>query len=230
MTRPAEILAQTVAVAFSWHGVLFDAGRRSIHEAIRATFERWGVALTDDELLVSRGPTGRPQIERILSLPRPAEAFRAHHRRWPTVEDIDAMVRDLDPRLLAAAERAAQPNTDACDAIRRLHARGVRTAVVACTPRRLLQPQLDALAAAQVPLDLVVTADEACEPAPAPWGLFEIARQMQVRDAHQLVLVDDCPDGVAAARNAGARSIALAKDGTPSRLADAVISDLSEIR
>ena len=230
MTRPDELLAHSDAVAFSWHGVLFDAGRKSIHEAIRETFARRGVALTDGELYASRGPTGRPQIERLLTLPRVAEAFRTHHRRWPTHEDIDAMQRDLEPRLLEAAERVPEPNAAACDAIRRLHARGIRTAVVACTPRRLLAPQLEALARANLPLDLVVTADEVCEPAPAPWGLFEVARQLQVAAASRLVLVDDCPDGAVAARNAGARSIALAETGLPARHADAQISDLSELR
>jgi len=230
MTRPDELLAQSDAVAFSWHGVLFDAGRKSIHEAIRETFARWGVVLSDEELHASRGPTGRPQIERLLSLPRPAEAFRAHQRRWPRIEDIDAMQRDLEPRLLEAAKRVPEPNTAACDAIRRLHARGIRTAVVACTPRRLLAPQLEALERARLPLDLVVTADEACEPAPAPWGLFEVVRQLQVAVATKLVLVDDCPDGALAARNAGARSIALTDGRAPARNADAQISDLSELR
>jgi beta-phosphoglucomutase-like phosphatase (HAD superfamily) len=230
MTRPDELLAQSDAVAFSWHGVLFDAGRKSIHEAIRETFARWGVVLSDEELHASRGPTGRPQIERLLSLPRPAEAFRAHQRRWPRIEDIDAMQRDLEPRLLEAARRVPEPNAAACDAIRRLHARGIRTAVVACTPRRLLAPQLEALERAGLPLDLVVTADEACEPAPAPWGLFEVVRQLQVAVATKLVLVDDCPDGALAARNAGARSIALTDGRAPARNADAQISDLSELR
>jgi len=52
--RPADATRDVIhavrAVAMSWHGVLFDRGRRAIHRATRATFARWQVALTDAEL------------------------------------------------------------------------------------------------------------------------------------------------------------------------------------
>lgn len=230
MTTPEELLARSRAVAFSWHGVLFDSGRRSIHAAVRATFAQWEVELSDGELHGARGPTGRPQIERLLSNPRVAERFRAAHRRWPTPADLDAMARDLEPRLLEAARRAAEPEPAASEAIRRLHARGVRTAVIACIPRRLLEPQLEALARSGVPLDAVITADEACEPAPAPWGIFEAQRRTDVLDADRFTLIDDCPDGALAARNVGVHAIALSPDGAPQGGFDAVLSDLGQIR
>jgi phosphonoacetaldehyde hydrolase len=229
MPDSAEVLQRAKAVALSWHGVLFDRGRRAIHAALAENFDRWGVAVTEDELVATRGPTGRAQIDRLFGLPRIAEAFRARHGRWATPDDLATMARDLEPRLLAAAASAAEPNADACDALRRLHERGVRTAVICCTPRRLLGPQLDALARAHVPLDCVVTADEACEPAPAPWGIFEAMQQLSLDDASGLVLVDDCPAGWTAARNAGARSLALLADGLPVGDAHATLRSLQEL-
>lgn len=224
-----QALSGTSAIALSWHGVLFDRHRHEIHAAIRSTFAHWGVDLLEAELITSRGPTGRAQIARLLSTARIAERFRSVHHHWATETEIELMERDLEPRLLAAAEAARTPNADACDAIRRLHARGIRTAVIACIPRRLIQPQLDALAAAGVPLDAVVTADEACDPAPAPWGIFEVVRQLGLTDASTLALIDDCPDGATAARNAGARSIGLQSEGAAPLVADATIRELSEV-
>jgi phosphonoacetaldehyde hydrolase len=230
MPHSADPLRDATAVALSWHGVLFDRDRRSIHAAVAATFARWQVQVSTDELTATRGPTGRPHVERLLSMPRIAEAFRAAHGRWAGEDDIASMTRDLEPRLAEAAEAAPQPNEDACRAIRHLHARGLRTAVICCTPRRLLGPQLEALAAANVPLDAIVTADEACEPAPAPWGVFEALRVLGINDAALMALVDDSPAGAVAARNAGARGIALSVAGAAaSSDASATVASLSEL-
>lgn len=213
MPEIRETLRGAQAVAFSWHGVLFDRGRCAIHAAIRETLARWGVELTDAELLETRGPTGRAQLRRLFALPRIAEAFRAAQHRWLTPDDLDTMTRDLEPRLLEAARAACEPNADACAALARLRARGLRTAVICCTPRRLLGPQLEALERAGVPLDCVLTADEACEPAPAPWGIYEATRRLGLEQPSLLVMVDDSPAGATAARNAGARAMALEVPG-----------------
>lgn len=212
-TLPGALVRNAKAVAFSWHGVLFDRDRRAIHAAVAETLARWGVSVHVDELAATRGPTGRPQLERLLSIPRLAEAFRARNHRWVTDDDFAAMLRDLEPRLLAAAQAASEPNADACAALNSLHARGVRTAVICCTARRLLGPQLEALARSGVAVDCVVTADEACEPAPAPWGVFEAVQGLGLDSASDIVLVDDSPAGATAARNAGATGIALAVPG-----------------
>lgn len=218
------------AVAMSWHGVLFDRGRRAIHGATRATFARWQVALTDAELEETRGPAGRPQILRLFALPSVSEAFRRTHGRWVTSDDIAAMMTDLEPRLVEAARIAQEPNQDACDAIRRLHARGVRTAVICCTQRRLLGPQLEALERAGVPIDVLVTADEACEPAPAPWGIFEAVRLLGIDGTGDLALLDDCDDGVRAAQNAGAIAISVRTEGgSPAAGAAGAIRSLDEV-
>ncbi len=213
MIDSSAFFKDATAVAFSWHGVLFDRDRREIHAAMAQTFLQWDVVVTDDDLIATRGPTGRAQIARLFSIARIAEAFRAQHHRWATDSDIDIMALDHEPRLLAAAAATPMPNADACDALRRLHAQGIRTAVICCTPRRLLGPQLQALARADVPIDCLVTADEACEPAPSPWGIFEAVRRLGIASASELVLIDDSPAGSIAARNAGARAVTFISKG-----------------
>lgn len=229
-TSTGDALRGAKAVAVSWHGVLFDRDRAAIHAAVAATFARWGVAVSQDELRSTRGPTGRPQIVRLLSIARVAEDFRARQGRWAAPSDLDAMQRDLESRLLGAAEAAPTPVPEACEAIRRLHARGIKTAVICCTPRRLLGPQLAELERAGLPLDCVVTADEACEPAPAPWGIFDVLQRLGIDDAADLALIDDSPAGATAARNAGAVGVALAVAGQPAGSdAQAVLGGLDEI-
>ncbi len=223
------LLHNAKAVAFSWHGVLFDRDRRAIHAALAETFARWTVIVTESELVATRGPTGRPQIDRLFALPRVAEAFRTAHGRWATSEDLAAMTRDLEPRLIVAATVAAEPNRDACALLERLRARGLQTAVICCTPRRLLGPQLEALARAGLPIDCVLTADETCEPAPEPWGIFEASRRLGLERTEDLVLIDDSPAGASAARNAGARSIALTPSGASASDANATLRSLEDV-
>jgi phosphonoacetaldehyde hydrolase len=224
-----DFAGKSRAVVVSWHGVLFDRGRRAINAAVGQTFARWSVTISEPALIATRGPTGRPHIERLFALPEVSEAFRAKHGHWVTSDEVDAMVADLEVRLIEAAQEARTPNADACDALRRLHAHGIQTAVICCTPRRLLQPQLDALVAAEVPLDVIVTADEACAPVPAPWGIFEALRQLGLERASDLTLIDDCEDGARAARNAGVRMVALSTPGAPPITADAVIERLEDV-
>lgn len=140
------------------------------------------------------------------------------------------MLTDLEPRLVEAARAAQVPNQDACNAIRRLHARGVRTAVICCTQRRLLGPQLEALEREGVPIDALVTADEACEPAPAPWGIFEAVRLLGIDGTGDLTLLDDCDDGVRAAQNVGAIAISVRTEGgNPATGAAGAIHFLDEV-
>lgn len=227
MPHSGDPISTAKAVVVSWFGVLVDRDRRLVHAATRASIGRWGVEVSDEELVASRGPTGRAQFERLCSMSRVAEEFRARHRRWVGEEDLLAMARDLEPRLAAAAIHA--PNADACDALRLLRARGLQTAAICCAPRQAIARQLEALAQAGVELDCIVTADEVREPAPAPWAIFEVQRQLGLPRASDLVLIDDTPSGPLAARNAGARSIAFAPIGAPSASADAIVRSLGEL-
>lgn len=227
MPHSGDPLKAAKAVVVSWYGVLFDRDRRIVHEVTRDALRRWGVEVSDDELVASRGPTGRAQFERLCSMPRIAEEFRARQRRWVTEEDLEAMARDFEPRLAAAPMSSL--NADARDALRLVRARGLRTAAICCAPMRAIARQLEALAGAGIALDCVVTADEVRQPAPAPWAIFEVQRLLELDQPAAIACIDDTPAGWAAARNAGARSIALLGQGMPSADAQVVLRSLDEL-
>jgi len=227
MPHSGDPLKAAKAVVMSWYGVLFDRDRRIVHEATRESLRRWGVEASDDELVASRGPTGRAQFERLCSISRIAEEFRARQRRWVSGEDLDAMARDFEPRL--AAVSMPMPNPDARDALRLVRARGLRTAAICCAPRRAIARQLEALAGAGIELDCIVTADEVRQPAPAPWAIFEVQRIFEIGEPSGIAHIDDTPAGWSAARNAGARSIALLGQGMPTAEAQFLIRSLNEL-
>ncbi len=213
MPHSGDPLKAAKAVVVSWYGVLFDRDRRIVHEVTRDALRRWGVEVSDDE--------------RLCSMPRIAEEFRARQRRWVTEEDLEAMARDFEPRLAAAPMSSL--NADARDALRLVRARGLRTAAICCAPMRAIARQLEALAGAGIKLDCVVTADEVRQPVPAPWAIFEVQRLLELDQPAAIACIDDTPAGWAAARNAGARSIALLGQGMPSADAQVVLRSLDEL-
>ncbi|MEY3021306.1 MAG: hypothetical protein RIS86_502 [Planctomycetota bacterium] len=228
----AAVLRDADAVILSWHGVLFDRGRTEVHRALRHALAPWGLEPTDDELRSTRGPVGAPQVQRLLALPRLAESFRRRHGRWTLPEDLAAIGRDVEARTLEAATRSATPCADAIALLRALHDRGVRTAAVVSTPREALRPQIDALLAlapGEGRPDAIVLAEDASEPAPAPWGLFEAMRRLDVDASSRLVLVTDNTHGLAAAGHAGVRTIGLETDGqAPEGVLAATVRSLDE--
>ncbi len=230
MPHSGDPLKAAQAVVVSWYGVLFDRDRRALHAATRESLARWNVTVTDDELAATRGPSGRPHFERLFSISRVAEAFRQRQRRWAQDDDFETMARDLAPRMRAAAEATAEPEADAAALLGALRARGIRTAAICCAPKAVVGAQIEALARHGVALDCVVTADEAREPAPAPWALFEAQRLLGVDDPAAVVSIDDTPPGWSAARNAGARAVALLRDGSPTGDAQVVLRSLDELR
>ncbi len=210
-----EPLRGISTVIVSWHGVLFDRDRRQIHTATAGTFARWSVSLDEADLIATRGPAGRSHILRLLAVPRVAESFRARHRRWASEDDIAAMVRDLEPRLLAAAHAAPEPTPETAGFLRALHSRGIRTASICCLSTGMIQPQVAALRSDPSLLDCIVATDAGCEPAPAPWGIYEVARELGVDRPARIAFIDDSPVGATAARNAGTRGIHLALTSHP---------------
>ena len=229
MLHSGDPLKAAQAVVVSWYGVLFDRDRRVLNTATRETLARWGIALADDELAATRGPSGRPHFERLFSISRVAEAFRQRQRRWAQDDDFETMARDLASRIRAAAETTAAPQADACALLGALRARGIRTAAICCAPRGVVAAQAELLVRGGVALDCVVTADEVREPAPAPWALFEVQRLLGIDAPSSLVSVDDTPPGWSAARNAGARVVALLREGSPTGDVQVVLRSLDEL-
>ncbi|MFM1823103.1 MAG: hypothetical protein RI967_1369 [Planctomycetota bacterium] len=217
-TGAAAILREADAVILSWHGVLFDRGRREVHRALTLAFEPWGLEPRPEELVATRGPVGQPQVRRLFALPRLAEAFRARHGRWATDDDLVAIGRAVEGRTLEAATRSPEPCPDALALLRALHARGVRTAAVVSAPRAALGPQiaaLDALPAEGGRPDALILSEESSEPAPAPWAIFEAMRRLDLGERSAVVLVTDNAHGITAAANAGIRAIGLETAGQP---------------
>jgi mannitol-1-/sugar-/sorbitol-6-phosphatase len=171
------------AILSDLDGVLVDSG-----DAIESTWTTWAVARGVDPSLLRGRIHGRPAGDVIREL--------APHLD-PVAEGVAVTQMDIDgppAKLLDGARRLL--NSDL----------GVPVAVVTSCPDALAHVRLDA-AALRVP-EVLVTADRVSRGKPDPEGYRLAARELGV-DPARAVVFEDAPAGIAAAKAAGARVIAI---------------------
>ena len=183
------------AVIFDFDGIVLDSETPE-YESHRRIYERCGVTLTVDEWCGVIGTWSEGHDEQWFrrlcaqSAHAPArEAYFAERRRiFEEIVPADPM-RGI-PELLTALRGAAIPTAIASSAPARW--------VVAAVERLGIRPFFDA----------VVTGDEVVHRKPAPDVYLEAARRLRVDPACSIAIEDSGP-GIAAARAAGMKTIAI---------------------
>lgn len=180
-------------------------------------------------------------------------SVEAHWRRWAErhAMDGDALVRVVHGRRAVDTIREVAPQLDADAELRWLveAEAGDTTGVVASPGAAALLPRLPAhgwavvtsgvravalarLRACGLPEPaLLVAADEIARGKPDPEGYLAAARRLG-RQPSECLVVEDAPAGVAAARNAGMRCLALTTTHAAHAVADAelVAASLAAVR
>jgi len=198
------------AVIFDCDGVLADSEPASVR-AWTATVIGLGGHTTEERIGSFIGKTERDLAE--------------HHAplvgRAADVVELDARERFLD---LVASE-GVSPFPDAVALLEQVIASGTPVGVGSNSPRWRLNA---VLASTGLSVEVSVAGDEVDRPKPAPDVYREVARRLGVA-VERSVVVEDTPTGIAAARAAGARVIAVRRGAVPeSELsgADLVVDDL----
>lgn len=132
-------------------------------------------------------------------------------------------------RTIARGRLRALPGAQAC--VRGVRAVQCRTAVASSAPRANIEMILDELALADQ-FDAVVSGDDVARGKPDPEILLRAAAALSV-PPRRCVVVEDAEGGIAAARRAGMKAVAVCPDDPVPpglRVADLVIRDLGEVR
>jgi HAD superfamily hydrolase (TIGR01509 family) len=183
------------AVIFDFDGIILDSETPE-YESHRRIYERCGVTLTVDEWCGVIGTWNEGHDEQWFtrlcaqSSGAPArEAYFAERRRiFDEIVPADPM-RGISELLIALREAA------------------VPTAIASSAPARWVVGAVDRLGIRRL-FDAVVTGDEVLHRKPAPDVYLEAARRLGV-DAARSVAIEDSGPGIAAARAAGMKAIAI---------------------
>jgi HAD superfamily hydrolase (TIGR01509 family) len=173
-------------------------------------------ALDFDRLRGELGcPPATPLLEFIAAIADPARA---------------AAAREALERFEMAAAAASRPNAGAEEAVRWLHGKGLRLAVISRNSRSAILRALenfDLLSAGS--FDLILSREAPAAPKPSPEGVALAIRHLGVRPGETLVVGDFAFD-ILAGRHAGARTVFLDSGRWPAPPeSDFVISGLAEL-
>jgi HAD superfamily hydrolase (TIGR01509 family) len=207
------------AVVLDMDGLLIDT-EPVWRAAQAAVFAGMGIALRERDLLDS---TGQP-VEELIPVWR---------RRSPdgdgTSPLTDTQVADLiTDRVIAHVTAEGQPMPGVTAAIARFERCGLRLAIASSSPLRLIDAVCDRLRLARI--EVRCSAMDEARGKPAPDVYLTAARRIGVPAARCLAL-EDSPHGVASAKSAGMRCVAvpdpLLADDPRYREADLVLTSLT---
>ncbi|PCG83137.1 haloacid dehalogenase [Streptomyces sp. WZ.A104] len=202
------------AALFDLDGTLIDTEPRS-REAWSRLFR--GHAVPYDDATI-RGFAGRPA----------REALGDHVHRF-SGRTVDELFAEAIHYTTLADMPAVDTVPGALELVSRLRASGVPVGLVTSGTREYARHELGALGALHL-FDVMVTADDVTRGKPDPQGYLAGCAALGVEPSATVVF-EDAPAGVAAAKAAGARCIAISAGQPPEALAaaDLIVPDLTDI-
>jgi phosphonoacetaldehyde hydrolase len=201
------------AIILDWAGTTVDFGARAPALACIEIFRRRGIEITVEE---TRGPMGRSKREHIFAvagMPRVAALWRRQFSREPSEVDIDNMYDDFLPllkRTIASTSAVIPGVPEATNECRR---RGLKIGSTTGYTREIMDVIAPLAAKQGYAPDVVICSDEVAAGRPTPWMNFRAAEALGVYPMSAVLIVDDTPVGIEAARHAGGISVAVTQTG-----------------
>jgi mannitol-1-/sugar-/sorbitol-6-/2-deoxyglucose-6-phosphatase len=190
--------APVEAVVLDMDGLLIDT-EPVWRAAQAAVFAGIGIALRESDLLDS---TGQP-IEELI----PVWRRRASRPGPASTELTDEEIADrITGQVIAYVKARGQPMPGVTAAIALFERYGLRLAIASSSPLRLIDAVCDRLGLARI--EVRCSAREEVRGKPAPDVYLTAARRLGVTTGRCLAL-EDSPNGIASAREAGMRCVAV---------------------
>jgi phosphonoacetaldehyde hydrolase len=195
-------------------GTTVDYGSVTPAICFREVFRRHSLEVTDAELTGPMGKRKDDHIREVLAIPRITAQWRARHGgAVPGEADVQAMLREfvqLDHELLPTT---SLPVPGVPEALRALHADGVKIAYTSGYPRELMDICLANLRAAGAPVDASCAADEVPSGRPAPHMLLRCLIELDGRDVSRCIAIGDTEADIRAGRSAGFVTVGVVQSG-----------------
>jgi phosphonoacetaldehyde hydrolase len=202
------------AAIFDWAGTTVDYGSRAPTKVVRQIFSKRGIAITTAE---ARGPMGsgkRDHIAAIAALPQVKTQWQSLYDREPTAADVQDLYDEFLPlQKDELASHGSEVIPGIPEAIADLRSRGLKIGATTGYTRELMAIVGPIAARGGYKPDVTICSDDVPAGRPAPWMNLRAAEHLGVYPLSSVLVIDDTPLGIAAARNAGALAVAVSQTG-----------------
>jgi HAD superfamily hydrolase (TIGR01509 family) len=180
-------------------------------------------------LLARRNLRYSPKLKTVLMGRESREAVGIFVEHYNLRESIDSVLEERNQLIAKLFREHLQPIPHALQLVRSVRESGIKTGLVSSSPKKLMGLVLDKFSITGL-FDLIVSGDQVNLGKPAPDIYLTAARELGVTPENCLV-IEDAPNGVAAAKAAGMYCVAISTSVSEPELAaaDRVIGGFDEI-
>lgn len=215
------------SITFDWAGTVIDYGSCAPAAVFQKVFAAQGIAITVEQAREPMGMAKREHIAAISRMSDVSQAWLQRHGRGFQDADIESLYQQFLPMQKEILKEYSRLIPGAKEAVDQCRALGLRVGSSTGYTRELMQVvSEEARLQGYVP-DCVICAEDAPRGRPAPYLLFEAAKQMDVFPMWSMVVVDDTPVGVQSGRNAGCWTIGITRSGNCVGKSEEELSQLS---
>lgn len=201
------------AVLFDWAGTTVDYGSRAPVRVFLEIFHRIGIEITEAE---ARGPMGqakREHIASVLALPRITELWKTRFGSAPSSADVDRLYADFLPLQLSVLSQGSDVLPGITKMVNELRRRGIKIGSSTGYTRALMEAVIPKAREQGFEPDVTICSDEVPEGRPMPWMNFRACEALKVYPPTAVIVVDDTPIGIQAARRAGMWAVGVTMTG-----------------
>ena len=203
------------AVLFDMDGVIIDS------EPL------WSKA--EQQLLARRNLRYSPQLKTVMMGRDAKEAVRLLINHYNLGEGVDEIVAERNQLIAELFKEHLQPVPHVLELLRSVRDSEIKTGLASSSPKELVDLALGRLNITGL-FDLILSGDQVARGKPAPDIYLTAARELGVSNESCLV-IEDAPHGVAAAKAAGMRCLAISTSASEPELAaaDRVVGDFDQV-
>ncbi len=202
------------AVLFDWAGTTVDYGSRAPVQVFLEIFRRIGIDITEAE---ARGPMGqakREHIASVMALPRIQSQWKQRFGSNPCLtKDVDKLYADFLPLQLSVLSKGSNVIPGIPQLIDALRSQGIKIGSSTGYTRALMEAVIPNAREQGYSPDVVLCSDEVPAGRPMPWLNWRACEALGVYPPASVVVVDDTPIGIQAARNAGMWCVGITMTG-----------------
>jgi HAD superfamily hydrolase (TIGR01509 family) len=181
------------------------------------------------QFLARRSLSYSPQLKAVLMGRDSREAVGILIKHYNLGESVDDVIEERNELVAGLFRELLQPIPYALDLVKSVRHSVVKTSMASSSPKRLIELVLDKFSIAAL-FDLVLSGDQVARGKPAPDIYLTAARELGVIPDNCLV-IEDAPNGVASAKAAGMRCLAISTSANAADLAmaDQVVRSFEEV-